>query len=539
MALLLNVNDVAATNGTTDNTIPKVSSIDPVDKAVVTNDKIIGVQFNEPVKYGNQWIELKNSHGQIKPIMKTISGNTLTITPKAPLAKGLTYNLILHTGSVKDLSGNSLSLYKSSFIVSRLSLAQMKEGISRAQNFYYSNNRLPTYVNYDTGKINITEFKKIIATQGLTINTATQSTPKTIRVLIYNGEGAITSCVTGIKNALNSANINNLAQGYKFTYASSGIITPSILTNYELLVMPGGSSGRMYINSLSSSAIKNFVYSGHGYLGICAGAYSGSQYVGGSGISYNGWGIAPHVSSKVFNHEGNLLVSMTSSATQLLGSSGTLTLAHYNGPAMYGSGFTRFANYASGTNTGYAAIIGDTYGSGRSVLSGPHPELTPENPTLVAKLILWAVNVENTPTNTITPSQIGTAAKTVRAYYENNDKLPIYVTISGQQITMPGFLNLLTSSVINVNSGSSAAIALKIVGAPTAPKGTFSPGNLMKTEYIKIAENIRSYINTYKRAPNFIATSRGNIRYDYVIYMYSKLMNFYSTNQRLPNYVAI
>ena len=52
MALLLNVNAVAATNGTTDNTIPKVSSIDPVDKAVVTNDKIIGVQFNEPVKYG-------------------------------------------------------------------------------------------------------------------------------------------------------------------------------------------------------------------------------------------------------------------------------------------------------------------------------------------------------------------------------------------------------------------------------------------------------------------------------------------------------
>ena len=145
-----------------------VTSIDPADKVVVTNDKIIGVQFSDPVKYGNQWIELKNSHGQIKPIMKTISGNTLTITPKAPLAKGLSYNLILHTGSVKDLSGDSLSLYKSSFIVSRLSLAQMKDGISRAQNFYYSNNRLPTYVSYGTSKINITEFQKIIATQGLT-----------------------------------------------------------------------------------------------------------------------------------------------------------------------------------------------------------------------------------------------------------------------------------------------------------------------------------------------------------------------------------
>ena len=33
-----------------------------------------------------------------KPTIKTINENKLTITPKAPLAKGLTYNLILHTG---------------------------------------------------------------------------------------------------------------------------------------------------------------------------------------------------------------------------------------------------------------------------------------------------------------------------------------------------------------------------------------------------------------------------------------------------------
>ena len=169
MALILNVNAVSATNGTTNNTIPKVTSIDPVNKAVVANNKNIEVQFNEPVKYGNQWIELKNSYGQIKPITKTINKNKLTITPKTPLAEGLTYNLILHTGSIKDLSGNNLSLYKSSFTVSPITVAQMKDGISRAEKFYSENGRLPNTIHYSSNLISITTFQKIIATQGLTI----------------------------------------------------------------------------------------------------------------------------------------------------------------------------------------------------------------------------------------------------------------------------------------------------------------------------------------------------------------------------------
>lgn len=364
---------------------------------------------------------------------------------------------------------------------------------------------------------------------------------KTIRILIYNGNGAITSCVNGVVTALTSANNNNLVPGYRFTYGKSTSITSSILANYDLLVMPGGSSGYTYIHSsrISSSAIKNFISSGHGYLGICAGAYAGSKYVGGSGTSYNGWGVAPHVSSKVYNHEGNLQVSTTSIATQLLGSSGTLTLAHYNGPAFYGSGFTRFANYASGTNSGYAAIVGDTYGNGRTVLSGPHPELSPTNYTLLDQLIVWAANVQTPSSTSYTVSQIGSAAKSVKTYYETYKKLPSYVTISSKHVTMSNFLYLLTSSVINLNSGSTASITAKTVNAPTAPKGTFKHGNILKTEYVKLASNIKNYINTNGRAPNYIATSLGNIRYESTIYMYSKIMNFYYTNKRLPSNVSM
>jgi glutamine amidotransferase-like uncharacterized protein len=381
-----------------------------------------------------------------------------------------------------------------------------------------------------------------VSTTSTTIKTtgnAAGSPSKNIRVLIYSGTGSIASCVNGIKICLATANNNNLIPGYTFTYSTSTSITSSILANYDVLAMPGGSSGKTYINYVSQSAVRNFVSSGHGYLGICAGAYAGSTYVGGSGVSYNGWGVAPHVYSKVYNHEGNLQVSMTSYASQLLGSSETTTIVHYNGPAMYGSGFTRFANYASGSYSGYAAIVGDTYGSGRSVLTGPHPELAPQNSMLLSKLVVWAANVQSTPTNAVTLSQINKAAKDVKAYIEANHKMPVYITVGGKLFNQAQFLHLLTSDIIKVNSGSTSAVTIKSVSVPGTATDTVKTGNILKTEYLTIANRVLAYINTNSKAPTYAASSRGNIRFTSLIYMYSKIMAYYYTNGRLPSYVSV
>jgi glutamine amidotransferase-like uncharacterized protein len=377
-----------------------------------------------------------------------------------------------------------------------------------------------------------------------TAKTVSSTSTKTVRVLVYNGNGAITSCVSGIKTALTSVNNNNLVSGYKFTYATSTSISSSILSNYDLLVMPGGSSGKYYLNSLSSSAksaIKNFVYSGHGFLGICAGGYAGSQYVDGM---YSGLGVAPHVRCKSVTHEGTLPVTMTSSGSSLLGFSGTLKLAHYNGPAMYASGgtITTFATYADSSTgyKGYGAIVGDTYGSGRSVLSGPHPELAPQNPTLLAKMMIWASNVgSSTTSTTFTMSQINTAAKTVKSYIETNNKMPSYVTISGKQVTMSQFLKLITSDLINVNSGSKSSITLTSTAAPGSTTNTVKAGNIQKSEYLKIANNISNFISSNNRAPAYASSTLGKIGLGSMVYMFSKIMVYYANNGRLPNYVSM
>ncbi len=394
---------------------------------------------------------------------------------------------------------------------------------------------------------------KTTATSTKTVSTAktvgTTST-KTVRVLIYSyyvsssEKGALPSCVNGIKTALDSVNNKNLVPGYKFTYATSTTISSSILSNYDLLVLPGGSKGSDYMNFLSSSAksaIRNFVYTGHGFLGICAGGYAGSSYVDGM---YQGLGVAPHVRSKSVIHEGTLPVSMTSSGSSLLGFSGTLNLAHYNGPAMYASGgtITTFATYADSSTgyKGYGAIVGDTYGSGRSVLSGPHPELAPQNPTLLAKMMIWASNVGSSPSSTsFTMSQINTAAKTVKTYIETNKKMPSYVTISGTQVTMSQFLKLLTSDLINVNSGSKASITLSSATAPGSTVNTLKAGNIQKSEYLKIANSINSFMNTNNRAPSYASSTLGKIGFGSMVYMFSKIMVYYASNGRLPSYVSM
>ena len=54
---------------------------------------------------------------------------------------------------------------------------------------------------------------------------------------------------------------------------------------------------------------------GNGYIGICAGAYAGSNYVNGD---FPGWGLTPDVNTSTESYEGVLTISATSSGTKLL-----------------------------------------------------------------------------------------------------------------------------------------------------------------------------------------------------------------------------
>ena len=99
--------DVCTEKYTIDKTAPALKGTDPKNNAVnIAVDKAIKVTFSEPIKAGSLWIEFKNSAGKAAAFTTSISGNVLTITPTSNLSKETMYTLIIHSGSVTDLSGN-------------------------------------------------------------------------------------------------------------------------------------------------------------------------------------------------------------------------------------------------------------------------------------------------------------------------------------------------------------------------------------------------------------------------------------------------
>jgi methionine-rich copper-binding protein CopC len=98
-------------------TAPTVSKVDPKNGATkIASSKTIKVTFNENIKKGNNWFELKNSSGKAVPFNYSISGKVLTITPTSNLAESL-YTLCIHTGAVTDLAGNPVAVKSTKFSV--------------------------------------------------------------------------------------------------------------------------------------------------------------------------------------------------------------------------------------------------------------------------------------------------------------------------------------------------------------------------------------------------------------------------------------
>jgi hypothetical protein len=102
---------VSASNSPLNTTPPVTTSTNPGKNALnVPVNQHIKITYNEPVKFESGWIELRNGNGQLIPITKSISGNTLTLTPTNLLNMSTTYTVSVHTKSISDLAGNGIAV---------------------------------------------------------------------------------------------------------------------------------------------------------------------------------------------------------------------------------------------------------------------------------------------------------------------------------------------------------------------------------------------------------------------------------------------
>lgn len=137
---------------------------------------------------------------------------------------------------------------------------------------------------------------------------------------------------------------------------------------------------------------------------------------------------------------------------------------------------------------------------------------------------------------TYTVGQICEAAGRVNTFIEANHALPNYVQIGSLQVSMPQFLRLLCNGVLQT---STTPIEIKGVATPENPSEDMHSGNLDKNEYLDLASRIKSFMDSNVMAPNYGSTTLGKIGYESLIYLYSRVMNFYGTNHALPNYAVV
>ncbi len=137
--------------------------------------------------------------------------------------------------------------------------------------------------------------------------------------------------------------------------------------------------------------------------------------------------------------------------------------------------------------------------------------------------------------------QIKAAASIVRLSIETNGKLPDYVEIGSSQVTMPQFLELLTSALLQINSGKDSPIPLMNFTAPTCPKDNIRAGNILKAEYLKIASEIKNYMDNTGKTPDYAyGTSLGTcLGFENLVYMYTMILDYYNSSGKVADWAEM
>jgi hypothetical protein len=136
-------------------------------------------------------------------------------------------------------------------------------------------------------------------------------------------------------------------------------------------------------------------------------------------------------------------------------------------------------------------------------------------------------------------SSILTAATNVKNFVEKNGRLPNYVTVANQKVSMSDFLYLLSKSIVNVNKKLNSGVLWENVKDPSKPSGNTIKGNLNKNRYLSLAQNVVNFIEKNGQAPNFGSTALGKVQYQTMVYGFARILDFTRKNGVLPNYVTL
>ncbi|MEM4525111.1 MAG: pseudomurein-binding repeat-containing protein [Methanothermobacter sp.] len=166
-------------------------------------------------------------------------------------------------------------------------------------------------------------------------------------------------------------------------------------------------------------------------------------------------------------------------------------------------------------------------------------EKTNETPTIMGKTpkinetSQQAAYNDEKNVKTVKPSDIEDAAVRVNKFIQENGKLPRYVSIKNSEVSMPDYLYLLTASLTGGDT------ILKNVKPPKSSIGSTLTGSIKLNDYLEVAGRVYNFIKSEDTAPSYANYQGLKIRFESLVWLFTKAVNFKVTNQQLPNYINL
>ena len=226
---------------------------------------------------------------------------------------------------------------------------------------------------------------------------STETTSSGFRVAIYEGAGTEGAGPTNLLRDLNGSG------SMVADRISPEQIRAGALTNYQVVIFAGGSASKQAeaLAATGRKAVQDFVESGGGYVGICAGAYLAT-----SGFT---WGLnlidARTMSSRWQRGRGTIKIELSERGRDILGERpGQLDCLYVNGPIVKPAELDALPDYETlawfrtelaendspkGVMVDSPAIFAAPYKSGRVLCVSPHPEQTRGLEEIIPRAVEW------------------------------------------------------------------------------------------------------------------------------------------------------
>ncbi len=230
-----------------------------------------------------------------------------------------------------------------------------------------------------------------------------------IRVAVFRGEGVGSSC----ENLISSLNENSTGR-FRVSRITAEDIQDGKLSDVDVLVHPGGSGSKQgkALGEKGRTAVRQYVQSGGGYLGVCAGAYLATNdyewsldLIDAKVVDKKHWARGTGKVSLRLSPKGSELMRHDSRELAIHYGQGPLIarrewddpeVPDYESLAIFSSEIAE-KGAPSGVMVGTSAVVRGEFGTGRVFCFSPHPELTEGLHHLIPIAVEWLASPRSLP----------------------------------------------------------------------------------------------------------------------------------------------